>query len=127
MFFFSLLEAPMLITRIYADQQGLSHFEDVHIETLPSGPLGLMSSPLPVSSMILRENEPGYDFPWHVAPCRQYIVMLEGLVEITVSDKTVRSFGAGSILLVEDTFGEGHASRSPDGKRRRSLFLPVAY
>ena len=115
----------MLITRIYADKQGLSHFEDTHIETLPSGPLGSMSSPLDVQAMILRENKPGYDFPWHVAPCRQYIVMLEGMVEITVSDGTVRSFGAGSILLVEDTFGEGHASRSPDGKRRRSLFLPL--
>lgn len=115
----------MLITHIYADKDGLSHFKDVQIETLPSGPLGLMSAPLAVSSMILRENEPGYDFPWHVAPRRQYIVMLEGLVEITVSDKTVRTFGPGSILLVEDTFGEGHASRSPDGKRRRSLFLPL--
>ena len=115
----------MLITRIYADKDGRSHFEDVTIETMPSGPLGLMSSPLPVSSMILRENESGYDFPWHVAPRRQYIVMLEGMVEITVSDKSVRTFGPGSILLVEDTFGEGHASRSPDGKARRSLFLPL--
>ena len=115
----------MLITRIYADKQGLSHFEDMHVETLSSGPLGSMSSALPVTSMILRENEPGYDFPWHVAPRRQYIVMLEGMVEITVSDKTIRTFGQGTILLVEDTFGEGHASRSPDGKRRRSLFLPI--
>ncbi len=115
----------MLITRIYADKNGSSHFEDMHVETHPTGPLGQMSSPFPVSSMILRENEPGYDFPWHVAPCKQYIVMLEGMVEITVSDKTVRTFGPGTILLVEDTFGEGHASRSPDGKRRRSLFLPI--
>ncbi|MGB4406771.1 MAG: hypothetical protein WBI82_07940 [Sphaerochaeta sp.] len=115
----------MLITRIYADKDGSSHFEDMHIETQPSGPLGLMSSPLPVSSMILRENEPGYSYPWHVAPCRQYIVMLEGLVEITVSDGTVRRFEPGTILLVEDTFGEGHTSRSPDGERRRSLFLPL--
>ncbi len=115
----------MLITRIYADKDGKSHFEDISLETHPSGPLGLMASPLSVSSMILRENEPGYDFPWHVAPQRQYIVMLEGMVEITVSDRTVRTFLPGSILLVEDTFGDGHASRSPDGKRRRSLFLPI--
>ncbi len=115
----------MFITRIYADKAGLSHFEDMDIETVPSGPLGLMSSPLPVSSMILRENAPGYAYPWHVAPCRQYIVMLEGFVDITVSDGTVRRFGPGTILLVEDTFGEGHSSCSPDGKRRRSLFLPL--
>jgi quercetin dioxygenase-like cupin family protein len=75
--------------------------------------------------MILRENEPGYDYDWHVAPRRQYIVMLEGSVEIRVSDGEARVFRPGDIVLVEDTEGKGHKSRSPDGKPRRSIFLPV--
>ena len=115
----------MNITRIYADQAGNSHFDDLEVPVIPSGPLGSMSSPLAVTSMILRENPPGYSYQWHTAPCRQYIVMLEGLVEIEVSDGEIRTFAPGSILLVEDTTGEGHTSRSPDGKRRRSLFLPL--
>ncbi|ADY14406.1 hypothetical protein [Sphaerochaeta globosa] len=115
----------MTITRIYADQSGNSHFEEQEVLVTPSGPLGWMSSPLAVQCMILRENPPGYDYPWHTAPCRQYIVMLEGLVEIEVGDGEKRTFGPGSIVLVEDTTGVGHASKSPDGKGRRSLFLPL--
>lgn len=92
---------------------------------MDSGPLGSMSEPLPVRSMILRENPSGYDYGWHTAPREQYIVMLEGKVEITVSDGEMRTFGPGEIVLVADTSGKGHASRSPDGKPRKSLFLPV--
>jgi quercetin dioxygenase-like cupin family protein len=118
-------EQQMTITRIYADQNGNSHFENQEIPVTPSGPLGWMSSPIAVQSMILRENPPGYHYPWHAAPCRQYIIMLEGLVEIEVGDGEKRTFGPGSIVLVEDTTGVGHASRSPDGNGRRSLFLPL--
>lgn len=75
--------------------------------------------------MILRENEPGYDYDWHVAPQRQYIVMLAGLVEIQVSDGESRTFGPGDIVQMEDVTGRGHKSQSPDGNPRRSLFLPL--
>jgi uncharacterized cupin superfamily protein len=51
--------------------------------------------------------------------------MLEGMVEITVSDGEVRTFVPGDIVLVSDTTGKGHASHSPDGKARKSLFLPI--
>lgn len=116
----------MIITRVWADESGQSHFETLDFDLKKSGPLGLMSEPLPVTSMILRENPAGYDYGWHTAPREQYIVMLEGQVEITVSDGEVKTFGPGDIVLVSDTTGKGHASRSPDGKPRKSLFLPVS-
>jgi len=115
----------MRIARIWADEAGESHYQDIDVELVPSGPLGKMSEPLPVASMILRENEPGYDYDWHVAPRRQYIVMLAGYVEIQTSDGETRTFGPGEIVLVEDTSGKGHKSRSPDGKGRKSIFLPL--
>ncbi len=115
----------MRITRIWADDAGESHYEDMEVELKTSGPLGRFSAPLAVASMILRENDPGYDLDWHVAPRRQYIAMLAGLVEIRVSDGEIRTFGPGEILLVEDTTGKGHKSRSPDGKPRKSIFLPL--
>ncbi len=115
----------MRIARIWADAEGASHYADMEVDWESSGPLGKMAAPLPVSSMILRENEAGYDYDWHVAPRKQYIVMLEGQVEIQVSDGQKRTFGPGEIVLVEDTVGEGHKSKSPDGKPRKSIFLPV--
>ena len=115
----------MHIARIWADDSGETHYQDIEITLTPSGPLGSMSVPLPVTSMILRENEPGYDYDWHIAPQRQYIVMLTGLVEIQVSDGESRTFGPGDIVQMEDITGKGHKSRSPDGNPRRSLFLPL--
>jgi quercetin dioxygenase-like cupin family protein len=115
----------MHIARIWTDERGESHYQDIEIDVVPAGPLGRMSAPLPVTSMILRENDPAYDFDWHVTPRRQYIVMLAGLVEIQVSDGESRVFGPGDIVLVEDVTGKGHKSRSPDGKPRRSIFLPL--
>lgn len=117
----------MHIARIWADEAGESHYQDIEIEMnlALSGPLGQMSSPLPVTSMTLRENVPGYDFDWHVTPRRQYIVMLAGFVEIQVSDGESRTFGPGDTVLVEDIAGKGHKSRSHDGKSRRSIFLPL--
>jgi len=115
----------MKIARIFADGAGESHYQDIEVVTVPTGPLGSMAEPVPVTSMILRENAPGYDFDWHVAPRRQYIVMLAGFVEIQVSDGETRTFGPGEIVLVEDTEGKGHKSRAPDGNPRRSIFLPL--
>jgi len=78
-----------------------------------------------VTSMILRENGRAYDFDWHVTPRRQYIVLLAGFVEIQASDGESRTFGPGDIVLVEDITGKGHKSPSPDGKPRKSIFLPL--
>ncbi|MFQ3546885.1 MAG: hypothetical protein SNJ56_00975 [Termitinemataceae bacterium] len=115
----------MNISRIWADAAGESHYQDIKVPYSTVNALGKLSDPIPVTSMILRENEPGYDYDWHTAPRRQYIVMLAGFVSIQVSDGETRTFGPGDIVLVEDTTGKGHKSWSPDGKSRKSIFLPL--
>ena len=53
--------------------------------------------------------------------------MLAGFVEIQASDGKSKTFGPGDIVLVEGITGKGHKSRSPDGKPRRSSFLPLPW
>ena len=43
-------------------------------------------------------------------PQRRIVVVLQGEVKITISDDGVRKFRPGDVLLVEDTWGKGHAS-----------------
>jgi len=62
---------------------------------------------------------------WHPAPRRQYIINLDGGVEITVSDGEKRVIGAGEVLLVEDVTGKGHLSKAVAGKMRHSIFVPI--
>ncbi len=51
--------------------------------------------------------------------------MLDGEIEIEVSDGERRGFRGGDVLLVEDTTGKGHRTRTVDGRPRRSVFVTL--
>jgi hypothetical protein len=113
----------MKVTKIYADPTGESHFEDLDILLENKGTIGDLSDSQVVSDLVFRENEATYDWDFHHAPARQYIVLLDGAIEIETSDGEKRTFYGGEILLVEDTWGKGHRTRNIEAKRRRSLFI----
>ncbi|MDZ4859690.1 MAG: hypothetical protein SGI88_11975 [Candidatus Hydrogenedentes bacterium] len=115
----------MKITRVYADELGESHFDDAEIKLEDAGTIGRLSKPIPATAVIFRENEPGYDYDWHVAPRRQFIVLLDGTIEIEASDGARRIFRGGEILLMEDVTGRGHRTRNVEQRERRSLFIAI--
>lgn len=115
----------MRIVRTYADGAGVSHFGELDLELRDAGAIGRLSEPIPASAVIFRENEPGYDYDWHVAPRRQFIVLLDGEIEIEVGDGERRRFRGGEVLFAEDTFGAGHRTRSMTPDNRRSLFVAL--
>ena len=116
----------MLITRVYTGSDKKSHFEDVEIELLDQGPMGSISSLWSAKGVLFRKVSGDYDLDFHNAPRRQFVVNLTGAVEIEVGDGTKRQLGAGSILLAEDTEGQGHISRSINGEPRECLFIPLS-
>ena len=116
----------MLITRVYTGSDGKSHFEDVEIELLDKGPMGSISSLWSAKGVLFRKVSGDYALDFHNAPRRQFVVNLTGAVEIEVGDGTKRQLGAGSILLAEDTEGQGHISRSINGEPRECLFIPLS-
>lgn len=115
----------MHYTRIYSDEQGESHFDVVEVQLLQHGTLGLLSEKFPVKSVQFRENPPDYDWDFHNAPHRQFIVLLDGAIEITTSVGEKKTFTAGDILLVEDTTGKGHKTRNIIRQVRKSLFIQI--
>ena len=115
----------MKVTRVYSDEAGETHFADEEIELNDAGPIGKLSQPVPVKAVIFRENDPNYDYDWHTAPQKQFIALLDGAIEIEVSDGTQRTFGGGDVLLVEDVTGRGHRTRHIEPRKRRSLFITL--
>jgi hypothetical protein len=113
----------MKITRVYADERGESHFGDEEVELKVAGSIGHLSEPIPVKQVIFRRNDPDYDYDWHVAPSRQFIVLLDGVIEIETSDGARRTFRGGEILLMEDTTGRGHRTHNVEVRERRSVFI----
>src|SRR5215210_3864314 len=114
----------MRIHNLYTDENGESHFRDIEIEWAEERRSSKLSKRLPANGIMFRETDTDQDSDWHCAPRRQYIVNLDAGVQITASDGESRVIGAGEILLVEDTTGKGHLSKSL-GKIRHSLFIPI--
>ncbi len=113
----------MEITQVSCNQAGESFFEEVKIDLAEHGLIGRLSQDFSVKSLVFRENSPGYDYSWHTAPRRQYIVLLSGAISIEVSSGEIREFYQGDVFIVADTTGKGHKSKSIDGKPRKSLFI----
>src|SRR5436190_15459112 len=99
----------MKVTRIYTGTDGHSHFDEVEVE------IGKLQ---PGEGIVFRHELPGRVQQWHPAPRRQYVVTLSGEGEIEISDGSKRRFGAGDIMLADDTSGRGHITRVVSGVPR---------
>jgi hypothetical protein len=115
----------MRIHNLYCDASGESHWRDIEVQWVEERNFSKLSTRLPATGIIFRETSGDYDLSWHPAPRRQYIINLDGGVEITASDGEMRTIGAGEVVLVEDTSGKGHLSKSVGGSMRHSIFVPV--
>jgi len=115
----------MKATRVYNDDKGESHFEDVNIkgEELNGGFISDKQN----SSIVFRTIDGSKDIAWHTAPQSLYVILLEGQVQLELSDGDIRIFNTGDILLMEDIEGKGHKSSSPDGKNRTILMVYLKY
>jgi len=118
-------EKTMTVVRIYTGSDNQSHFEDVKIPLKSTGKVGFLSDLMKATGIVFRETGGDYNYDFHTAPRRQYVVNLEGEVEIEVGDGTKRILRSGDILLAEDTTGQGHISRAVAGKPRKSLFITL--
>src|SRR5206468_1236153 len=110
------------VTRVFSDSQGDSHFSEIEVPLRDQGSIGSLSDPVASEGVMFRENAPDYDYDWHTAPRRQFIVLLDGEIELQVSDGEARRFRGGDVLLVEDTNGKVHRTKNLTPERRRSTF-----
>jgi hypothetical protein len=104
-------------TRLFADQGGGSRFADVELE-LSVGFAVPPAEPLHVAQFLAPESTFWIGAPpsWkgdtvHPAPRRAIYVTVRGEYQVTTSNGVTRRFPVGSVLIVEDTTGEGHSTK----------------
>jgi hypothetical protein len=114
----------MKVTRIYSDKKGETHFEDLDLSPRSTESDDIRVQ-VAVSTLIMRVTGEGLRQGWHCSPCRQFVVLLDGEVQVEVSDGEVRLFTAGEIILAEDLSGKGHNTMVLSHGKRRSLFIPL--
>lgn len=119
------------IIRIWTDDAGISHFEDVEIElesvdyAPPAPPLDV-SAPIPAERALLFEFPAGWFGDWHPSPRRQLYFNLGGRLEVEVGDGEVRQIGPGDVVLLEDLTGAGHVTRVMGEEHSTGVFVHLA-
>jgi len=113
------------ITRVFSDENGESHFQDTYIPLEENGEIGLLSKAEKAETIIFRKVKPDYDYEFHNAPAKQYIILVDGAIEIETSLGEKRTFIGGETLLMEDTWGKGHKTKNLQEQIRSSIFITL--
>jgi quercetin dioxygenase-like cupin family protein len=111
----------MGITRLYTGDDGQTHIEELDLATHPE-----LTTLQAAKGIVFRRTEPGHFVDWHNAPRRQFVITLEGEVEIGLGDGSVHRFGPGHVTLAEDLTGKGHTTRVVGDKPRLTATIPLA-
>lgn len=111
----------MKIIKLYTGSDNKSHFEEIDMGNETIQPLGKYSKKYPATGIQFREFEKDAHYDWHNAPQSQYIIYLEGEVEVETSGGEKRIFKPGDVLLAADLTGQGHITRTLS--RGRSLIV----
>ncbi|HSW68612.1 MAG TPA: hypothetical protein VLI69_00450 [Gammaproteobacteria bacterium] len=98
--------------RLFTGEDNKSYFEEVDAGFEKNHPLGNYSKKYAAKGIMFREFEKNALFDWHTAPQPQYIIYLEGEVEVEASGGEIRIFKPGNILFATDLTGKGHITRT---------------
>ena len=120
----------MKCLRVYADEEGESHFSEMEIamsesQLLPGRKIQ-MSAPAAAATIQFLTVSGVLDSDWHPAPARQFVISLDRTFEIETSDGQRRQVLPSSVVFVEDTWGKGHKTRSLDDHVGTIIFVPLA-
>lgn len=117
--------------RIWADDDGVSHFEEVTLgfTVFPAEQgvaelwwsVGVAVRELCFLTVKADEQRPD----WHCPPQRQFVTFLTGWAKLTAGDGEERIVPAGSTVLAEDLTGGGHMTEHEPGDQR-VLVIPAA-
>jgi hypothetical protein len=119
----------MKCLRVYADEQGESHFSELEIamseSQLVPGYTIQRSSPTAAAHIQFLTFPGAVSNDWHPAPARQFVISLDRTFEIETSDGERRQVRPSKVIFVEDTWGKGHKTRSSDEHAGTMIFIPV--
>ncbi|MBI2830920.1 MAG: hypothetical protein HYX79_01520 [Chloroflexi bacterium] len=115
----------MKYVHLYTGPDGKSHFKDNEIELKDFAKGRKKSETIKATGISFNVTDAEYNYDWHNAPRRQFIITVEGEFEILASDGTSRRIRTGDIVLADDKTGQGHISRTVGDKLRKSIIVTL--
>ncbi len=102
--------------RIFADEEGCSHFEIKTIELeakdyAPPAPSLNTSSLEAADNSVFLELPTGWYGDWHPTPVRQWLILMTGVCEFEAGDGEKVTRKAGDVVMLDDLTGKGHQTK----------------
>ncbi len=118
----------MKYLRLYADQDGESHVEEMLAEFdtqayAPPAPAFGISAAQDTARYIFVSFPENWTSGLHASPRRQLFVVLSGHLVGETTDGTVMDLRPGDVVLMEDTTGKGHTARTMDGQGVHAMMV----
>ena len=106
----------MKYTRLYADLDGETHFEDVEVElaegkVVSGGAPARLSTPQPTSDSFFVNYYSAFFNDYQPTPRKQWFVVSSGMWEFGVSGGEVLRLEPGGVVLLDDMDSKGHTGR----------------
>ena len=92
---------------LFTDTDGRARFREESIDLDQGTPASMLSVPLPVSALQLRESPVGFRSSFHCTGAPQWVFILGGKMEIGLQDGSSRVFAAGQHFYSADVLPEG--------------------
>ncbi len=120
----------MRYVQLYADHAGESHFKQVDLslseaDYRPPAPLMFVSHAFPTNALQFVRLPSGWNGEGIHPPQHQFIVCVQGQIEITASDGEKRTFGPGAAVRMEDTSGKGHRTHVKGSQDWVAAIIPL--
>lgn len=92
---------------LYTDADGWARFREEAVPLDEGTPAARLSSLMKASALQWRESPVGFTSDFHCTGTPQWLVVLQGCMEIGLRDGSFRRFGPGQLFFSADTVPEG--------------------
>ncbi|MCA6998798.1 hypothetical protein O0537_13360 [Dickeya solani] len=80
---------------------------------------------IPAQNFWINNSVEAWEKSTHPAPRKQYVITLKGKLKFKVSDGSTFILSPGTVLLAEDTNGEGHRWELMEGDEWVRVYIPM--
>lgn len=124
--------ATFPIVELYTGDDGRARFRELALDLSQGSPASRLTALAPSGGWQLRESPPGFESAFHCTGEPQWLVVLQGFMEIGLQDGSTRVFGPGQAFYSNDVLPHGasfdpavhgHRSRLIGEQALRTLFV----
>lgn len=112
----------LTLATLYTDVQGFARFRDDPVPLAEGTPAARLSALMASGGCQFRQSPVGFASGFHCTTTPQWLVVLQGRMEIGLRDGSARVFGPGQCFYSNDTLPPGQAfDPALHGHRSRQL------